>query len=51
MPEGHAIAAFTQARAIVVPAGVNLTENGVSGERAALDQAEGRALMSVKSAE
>jgi hypothetical protein len=50
MPEGHAIAAFTQARAIAVPACLNPIKLGSLEELAALRQVEARALMNVNGA-
>ena len=50
MPEGHAIAAFIQAKAIAVPAGLNSIKPGRLEELAALRQVEACAPMNVNGA-
>jgi hypothetical protein len=50
MPEGHAIAAFTQTGAMAVPASQNPMESGAAGEFVGLDQVDERAPVNVNSA-
>jgi len=51
MPEGNAIAAFTQARAIAVPACHDPIKQGTSEEFAGLGQFEASGLVNVNSAD